>query len=217
MDVNEFNSRAMGHRIRTKREAMGFKQEEIALLLGVGRSTYNTIESGKRPLKDDEIVKIAAILQTSCDYILTGTETANLDICEVLNLSNQAVSVLKDWRGKPSVWKDSEDNTYYGQDTSVDIAMLEELITSQEGNNLLHCLYNFIVSDFTKVYSWDESKDEMRENSMGTFIRLWHPEGHVYNPLTAEYIEKAALEQTDKAIRKLREVWRVKHEQASER
>ena len=211
MNVGISSEMNMGERIRKKRKSMGYKQEELAKLLHIGRTTYNAIERGNRPLKDEEIVKIANILQTSCDYILTGTETANLDICEALNLSNQAVSTLKGWKGKPSVWKDGEGNTYYEQDVSINLAMLEKLITSREGNTLLQYLYLCISCDFSKIYTYDQSKDEMEEIKMGAFIRHFGSGKESFTHLTPETIGDGVMEQIKKELWKLLEAWREEY------
>lgn len=69
---NTFNSCGLSIRLKKLREETRFTQEKAAEVLNVSRETYNTIESGKRRLKDYEIVKLAVLYGTTTDYILRG-------------------------------------------------------------------------------------------------------------------------------------------------
>ena len=61
---------ALGKRIRTHRKLKNMTQEELAQAAGVSCSFIGHIERGSRKLSVDTLVKIAEILQISCDSLL---------------------------------------------------------------------------------------------------------------------------------------------------
>jgi Zn-dependent peptidase ImmA (M78 family)/DNA-binding XRE family transcriptional regulator len=60
--LEEINPRTLGLRITDARKARGKTQEEVASHLGYSRPTYIAIEKGERPVKPEEIKKLAAFL-----------------------------------------------------------------------------------------------------------------------------------------------------------
>lgn len=60
--LEAIDPRALGQRIAEARKARGKTQEEVASYLGYSRPTYIAIEKGDRPLKPDEIRKLAQFL-----------------------------------------------------------------------------------------------------------------------------------------------------------
>lgn len=76
---DKFNAIGMGKRLRHLRNNLNMTQAMVAEILGCKIETYNTIECGKRRLRDEEIVNLAVLLKTSTDYILRGIkeETTN--------------------------------------------------------------------------------------------------------------------------------------------
>jgi Zn-dependent peptidase ImmA (M78 family)/DNA-binding XRE family transcriptional regulator len=56
----DIDPRALGRRIVDARKARGKTQEEVAEFLGYSRPTYIAIEKGDRPVKADEIIKLAS-------------------------------------------------------------------------------------------------------------------------------------------------------------
>jgi len=56
--------------LKTIREKAGKKQEEIADLIGVERTTYNRYENGNRQCPYDNLFKIADIFHVSIDELL---------------------------------------------------------------------------------------------------------------------------------------------------
>ena len=70
-------------------------QQQLADKLSIKRETLSTIEHGLRALKDQEIVLLANALEISCDYLLTGVDTKNLNINKELGLTNSSIENLK--------------------------------------------------------------------------------------------------------------------------
>lgn len=69
----------MGQRIKSRREAIGMSQQELAERVGYkSRSSINKIELGKNDIVQSTIKKIASILNCSPAYLMDGTE--NLDV-----------------------------------------------------------------------------------------------------------------------------------------
>lgn len=62
----------MGSRILKKRKQLRMTQEELAERAGVMPQTISTAELGKKALRPENIVRIAAALDISTDYLLMG-------------------------------------------------------------------------------------------------------------------------------------------------
>lgn len=67
----------IGKRIVHLRELKGWSQREIALRVKLNVSVMNRIESGERPVKDQELADIARVLDTTSDYLLGITDNPN--------------------------------------------------------------------------------------------------------------------------------------------
>ncbi len=66
-----------GDRIRNAREDKDILQQELANAINMNVSVLNRIEKGTRPIRDDELIRIARALQVSTDYLLgTSRELA---------------------------------------------------------------------------------------------------------------------------------------------
>lgn len=61
MNVNE--------RITEIRKERGITQEDLADKLGINRSVLNRIEKGTRPVRDEELVRIADYFDVTTDYL----------------------------------------------------------------------------------------------------------------------------------------------------
>ena len=71
------------------RERLGLNQKELAENLNMNRSVLNRIESGTRPVRDDELKIFADYFNVSADYLLgRGTTKSS-------NLSNEQTTILK--------------------------------------------------------------------------------------------------------------------------
>jgi transcriptional regulator with XRE-family HTH domain len=68
----------IGERIALLRDKKGWKQKDLADKVNLNVSVMNRIEKGTRPLNDSEIIKIAAALEVSTEYLLTGRTGSKL-------------------------------------------------------------------------------------------------------------------------------------------
>ena len=85
----------IGQRIRVLREKGKLTQKELADFLQVKRETVNFWENGYRDLKTEYTVTLANFFDVTCDYILRGIDSKNVDICFRTGLSEEAVSALE--------------------------------------------------------------------------------------------------------------------------
>ena len=67
----------IGSRIYDRRKQMRLTQERLADLAGMTAQTISTAELGKKALRPENIVKLAAALGVSTDYLLRGQVTAS--------------------------------------------------------------------------------------------------------------------------------------------
>lgn len=68
-----------GKRILHLREQLGWSQKDLAEKVSIDKSVMNRIELGTRSIRDDELVKLADVLEVTTDYILgrNGIDGAN--------------------------------------------------------------------------------------------------------------------------------------------
>lgn len=59
-----------GHRIRALRERKGLTQIQLAAMLHINNSVLSRIESGRRPIDDELLIRCADLFNTSADYLL---------------------------------------------------------------------------------------------------------------------------------------------------
>lgn len=80
----------IGKRIKELREKCNFTREELADKSGISIKFLYEIENGKKGLSAGTLLKISKALSCSCDYILTGRGSGNIeDINRVLKKFNQ--------------------------------------------------------------------------------------------------------------------------------
>jgi transcriptional regulator with XRE-family HTH domain len=73
-------ARDIGVRIRAKREARRLTQGQLATYAGVKQTWLSNVETGEvAGPKPDLLLRVARELDTSIEYLLTGTEPSGLD------------------------------------------------------------------------------------------------------------------------------------------
>lgn len=63
----------MGKRIALKRKEMKLTQEQLAEQINLSLQSVSCIELGKKAIRPDNLVNICRTLNTTADYLLTGT------------------------------------------------------------------------------------------------------------------------------------------------
>lgn len=88
----------IGKRIRTLREHKNWTQEQLANIISkkcsCSRSLVVAWENGDRSIKIDHLLVLSEIFDTSCDYILRGVNTENIDICAKTCLTETTLQIL---------------------------------------------------------------------------------------------------------------------------
>lgn len=173
----------MGKRIRDKRKECGLKQDEVAEKMMIKRETYNTIENGKRPLRDFEIVSLAKILNTTTDYILREVETQHVEIAAETGLNNDAISKLTDLNNKASANNAAKEV----------IDGLNMLLASEAGQSLIASIYEYASIRFKEVGEYRtipiddiQSAEYIEEDSEGNSSKGL---GIVFKTAIGEYIK----------------------------
>ncbi|WWR21060.1 helix-turn-helix transcriptional regulator [Lachnospiraceae bacterium JLR.KK009] len=68
----ELYLKEMGQRIMERRKKLGLTQEALAEMSGLTTQFVSYAESGKRGMRPENLMKVAAALGVSTDYLLTG-------------------------------------------------------------------------------------------------------------------------------------------------
>lgn len=92
----------LGNRLSELRKKGKLTQEEIAKMVGVGRTTYAMYEQGNRQPDYDTLQKIAEFFEVSIDYLITGKErvkeeksNAHLFFFDKDDLTDQDIEEIK--------------------------------------------------------------------------------------------------------------------------
>ncbi len=64
----------VGERIKSRREELGWKQDDLATKAGISKSFLSDLENGKRNVGADKLLDIARALNLSLDYLMTGED-----------------------------------------------------------------------------------------------------------------------------------------------
>lgn len=59
---------------------MGFSQEQLAIMLDVGRPTLTQIEADKRKLTPDELRRLSEVFDVSVDFLLSGKRDQKIKV-----------------------------------------------------------------------------------------------------------------------------------------
>ncbi|WP_370854714.1 helix-turn-helix domain-containing protein [Megasphaera sp.] len=80
-----------GERIRNVREDKDILQQELADAIGINVSVLSRIEKGTRPIRDDELIKIANKLSVSSDYLLGISNSPSSTIISSLSVTEKDI------------------------------------------------------------------------------------------------------------------------------
>lgn len=91
----DLDFKAIGLRIKERRQDVGVTQEHIANELDVNPSHISNIERGRAHPSLTALIKIANILQCSIDYFISGEYTYKIDKDKVKTLDDKIMDKLK--------------------------------------------------------------------------------------------------------------------------
>lgn len=127
----------IGGRIAALRKTLGLKQADLAGKLIVSRELVNLWESNRRQIKGDDIARLADALGTTCDYILRGVSTQNLDIHAATGLSEKAINrILLETAPMPG--------EFVPESEFRRISVLDTLLTSSEFWRIVRLLGGYV-------------------------------------------------------------------------
>lgn len=95
MYCNDYSLQSIGDRIAEQRRKCNMTQQELADEIGVKREVVAYWERGNRDIKSEHIINLSIALNTSCDYLLRGVDTENIDIAKDTGLGNDAIKMIK--------------------------------------------------------------------------------------------------------------------------
>lgn len=93
--MTDLDFRAIGLKIKERRQAVGITQEHIANILDVNPSHISNIECGRANPSLTALIKIANILQCSVDYFISGEYTFKNDRETIKSLDDKIIEKLK--------------------------------------------------------------------------------------------------------------------------
>ena len=76
------------NRIKQLRKEKEIKQEVLAKLLGLEVAGISKLETGRVPLKDEYIIKLAEYFEVSTDYLLGNSNIRNLEDLKKVPFAN---------------------------------------------------------------------------------------------------------------------------------
>lgn len=86
-----------GKRIIELRESMNLNQTELAQKIEINRSVLNRIEQGTRPIRDDELKKIASFFHVTTDYLLEN------EVKEGYYLDEETARIANEMKERPEM------------------------------------------------------------------------------------------------------------------
>lgn len=93
--MTDLDFKAIGMKIKERRQSQGVTQEYLANLLDVNPSHISNIECGRANPSLTALVKISNILQCSVDYFISGEYTFSLLAEKDKTLDDQIIDKLK--------------------------------------------------------------------------------------------------------------------------
>ena len=176
--MGEMYQETIGDRIRNLRLKKKMTQQELADIntLRVQRNLINYWENNERDIKSGQIIALADFFNTTCDYILRGVKSENIDINRKTGLLDKPIDMLeqfsaeyieppnlkeiikkcrkadefrKRWpKGKPEKSKDGTMMIILDQPVPNDeFEIYEEYLKNKEEKEILRCINLLLESD----------------------------------------------------------------------
>ncbi len=145
----------IGARIKYLRQKRHMTQSELANKLFTSRETVNMWERGVRDIKTGSLIALAEVLNTTCDYLLRGIETGNINASKDLGLSNQTITHLRFLReaAEKGEWMEADE-----------LQAIDFLIGSDYGS-IVEEIYDFLTTDFGRPFILSDSHAEQIDDA----------------------------------------------------
>lgn len=106
LSENEADRRRLGARLRDARNYLGFKQEEVANVLGIPRTALSDIEAGQRKVEAIELQRLAKLYRQSVSHFLDDDVAETPLPADVAHLARQAAGMSEQDREELSRFAD---------------------------------------------------------------------------------------------------------------
>ncbi|MDL2287286.1 helix-turn-helix domain-containing protein [Eubacteriales bacterium OttesenSCG-928-G02] len=169
------NIERVGRRIQKLREGNNMTQAALAKEMGVSRETINHWESDTREIKATQLLKLSELFDVTCDFILRGVQTENVNIHKKTGLSEKAIELLITAKQEKDAFiKNHNPNKYYFSD--VLNILLENINHFPEIYNLFHSLLN---KDFSQNITELDFENECNDKDPNGLMELIHKHGTI--------------------------------------
>ena len=128
----------IGKRIASLREKRGLSQKELAAALHVSREIVAKWENGSRDLKTEHTVALADYFRVTCDEMLRGVSSGNVDIHKKTGLSDKAVEMLAKLK-----------RSYTGAATN---AVINRLLENEDNYGLFQAIRVYLTGAFVPLF-----------------------------------------------------------------
>ena len=82
--INDYvEKKELGKRIKRLREDWGLDQKDLAKRIGIPRSSFSQLESGKRKLEVSEAQELAKLFEISVEELMTGATEGKIPVDRV--------------------------------------------------------------------------------------------------------------------------------------
>lgn len=146
---------AIGKRIASRRKELNISQSYLASLVSSSQELIAKIEIGQRNIQNDVLIRIAAALDVSTDYILRGIDSRNIKITDDLHLSNEAINNLRE---------------YLDSDVLMQLDNAREavnwILSNRKGFSMIAQLYAYICADCSFVSITGEGNELLSSDSI---------------------------------------------------
>ena len=147
----------IGTRIREQRKKVGLTQDDLAMKLNLSREQIVKIESGKRKVQADDVPLFADVLETNCDYLLTGNDEWNTRLVDELGLTNEVIEKLAELtvlrNSSEPVLKKPDDYRRFeiAKKAHECLTAINFLLSNDADFSIIKLIYAYIKMDFSSA------------------------------------------------------------------
>lgn len=200
MSSNTSGASEIGKRITGLRKELDLTQEELAKRISVKRETVNQWENGVRQIKGPDIAALADALNTTCDYILRGISSENINIYRLTGFSEIAIKRLKKMRTR------IQSEHAAGWINTIEECELKAINTLLELDySILFNIYNFLFGEYDSFsLLYGERDDQEVFNKEVRLCNNNSPSGGIY--IRANQMQSVFLLEIQNSLMKLQKL-----------
>lgn len=158
-NLNYINPSVFGSRVKERRLSLGVQQNDMAMALGMAKSSLSAYESGVAVPSLDKTYMIAEFLHVSVDYLLGRDEVKSetistlSDMAGVLDrlLEFEGLAISEDEKGDPQIVLTNGDLLQYYRDYLLVDRLKESGANPQDISRLRNSLFKGQISVLSNV------------------------------------------------------------------